>query len=135
MHIKLKTLFSLHLLLLFYSISGILSKLAAGFEFLSWQFCLLYIGILAILGIYAIGWQQILKRMPLISAFSNKAVTVVWGIIWGVVFFTEPVTLLKVVGSILIICGVILFAHADSDDAKRVESASSGHLLGEDVQP
>ncbi|WP_102380364.1 EamA family transporter [Raoultibacter timonensis] len=79
---------------------------------------LLYGGVLAILGVYAIGWQQILKRMPLTSAFSNKAVTVVWGIVWGALFFSEPVTPLKVIGAVFIIAGVVLFSHADVDEEK-----------------
>ncbi len=110
---RVKTLFALHMLLMVYSTSGILSKLAAGAEFLSMEFCLYYGGVLFLLGIYAIGWQQILKRLPLTTAFSNKAVTIVWGIVWGALFFFEPITLPKVIGAFLIIAGVVLFSHAD----------------------
>lgn len=112
-----KTLFALHMLLMVYSTSGILSKLAAGVDFLSIEFCLYYGGVLLLLGFYAIGWQQILKRLPLTTAFSNKAVTIVWGIIWGALFFFEPITLPKAVGALLIIAGVVLFSHADSQES------------------
>ena len=98
-----------------YSTSGILSKLAAGEPFLSFKFCLYYGGIIALLGIYAIGWQQIIKRLPLTTAFANKAVTVVWGIIWGAVFFREAITVGKIVGAMFVIAGVALFAMADGD--------------------
>ena len=104
------------MLLMVYSASGILSKLAAGVDFLSPEFCALYGGVLCLLGLYAIGWQQILKRMPLTTAFSNKAVTIVWGIIWGALFFFEPITLPKAIGALLIIAGVILFSHADGQE-------------------
>lgn len=123
---RLKTMLLLHILLMFYSASGILSKLAAGVDFLSWQFLLLYGGVLFILFAYAIGWQQILKRMALTTAFSNKAVTIVWGIIWGALFFAEPVTLLKVVGAILIILGVVLYSHADGEVLAREEAPVLG---------
>lgn len=123
---RLKTLFALHLLLMVYSTSGILSKLAAGVDFLSWQFVALYAGIIALLGVYAIGWQQILRRMPLTSAFSNKAVTIVWGIVWGALFFSEPITVGKVIGAALIIAGVVLFAHADGEE----QGGSSGSAGG-----
>lgn len=116
---RLKTLFALHLLLMVYSTSGILSKLAASVDFLSWQFVGLYAGVIALLGLYAIGWQQILRRMPLTSAFSNKAVTIVWGIIWGALFFGESISLWKVAGAVLIIAGVVLFAHADGEESGR----------------
>ena len=114
---RIKTLFALHMLLTVYSTSGILSKLAAGVDFLSIEFCLYYGGVLLLLGFYAIGWQQILKRLPLTTAFSNKAVTIVWGIIWGALFFFEPITLPKAVGALLIIAGVVLFSHADSQES------------------
>lgn len=119
MSAKLKNLFALHLLLMVYSASGILSKNAASVPFLSVEFCLLYAGVLALLGLYAIGWQQILKRMALTTAFSNKAVTIVWGIIWGTLFFMEPITLPKIGGAILIILGVILFSYADVEAARQ----------------
>ncbi len=116
---KIRILVALNVLLMVYSMSGILSKLAAGVDFLSWQFVGLYAGIIAILGIYAIGWQQILSRMALTSAFANKAVTIVWGIIWGFLFFQEQITLGKVIGGALIIAGVVLFATADGDDERE----------------
>lgn len=118
---RMKTLLFLHLLLMLYSVSGILSKLAAGVDFLSVQFVLFYAGMIAILGVYAIGWQQILRRMPLTSAFANKAVTIVWGIVWGVLFFSEPVTVPKIIGAALIMGGVVLFSYADSEDSDHTE--------------
>ena len=113
---KLKTLFALHLLLMLYSVSGIFSKLASQQSFLSWQFILYYGIIIALLGVYAIGWQQIIKRLPLTTAFANRAVTVVWGIIWGAVFFSESITISKIIGATFVICGVALFAKADSEE-------------------
>lgn len=129
---RLKTLLGLHMLLMVYSTSGILSKLAAGMDFLSWQFVALYGGVIALLGIYAIGWQQILKRMPLTSAFSNKAVTIVWGIIWGMLFFREPLTAGKAVGALFIIAGVVLFAHADKDDSATPSAQGKSDIVGSD---
>lgn len=112
-----KVLLLLHLLLMVYSTSGILSKLAAGQPFLSVQFCLCYAGIIALLGIYAVGWQQIIKRLPLTTAFANKAVTVVWGIVWGAVFFHERITLGKLLGIAVVIAGVLLFVSSDKEDS------------------
>lgn len=113
---KVKTLFLLHLLLMIYSMSGICSKNAATVPFLSVKFCLYYGIVIFLLGFYAIGWQQILKKLPLTMAFANKAVTVVWGIIWGFVFFKEPITVGKIIGAILVIIGVVLFAYADGEE-------------------
>lgn len=112
---RVKTLVLLHIMLMIYSMSGICSKLAAGQKFLSMKFCLYYGLIILLLGFYAIGWQQIIKRMPLTAAFANKAVTVVWGIIWGFVFFKEPITPGKVVGAVLVIAGIVMYALADKE--------------------
>ena len=115
-----------------YSLSGLVSKTAAGVPFLSWQFCLLYAALIALLGVYAIGWQQILKRMDLTTAFSNKAVTVVWGIIWGALFFLEPVTIPKIVGAAMIVVGVVLFSQADVEAAKQrvIDAAGTSRSNG-----
>ena len=112
---NVKTLLALHLLLMLYSCSGILSKLAAGVPFLSWRFILCYGAMIGILGIYAIGWQQVIKRMPLTSAYANRAVTVIWGIIWGALLFHEQVTFQKVAGALIVLAGVALFAIADGE--------------------
>ena len=114
---KIKTTLLLHGILMLYSMGGIFSKLAGAEPFLGVKFCLYYCMIIGILGIYAIGWQQIIKRMPLTTAFANKAVTVVWGLVWGVVFFREQITLGKLAGVLLVVIGVIIFAKADQENA------------------
>lgn len=115
---KLKVLIGLHLMLMIYSMSGICSKMASKQEFMSPMFCIYYAAIILLLGFYAIGWQQIIKRLPLTTAFANKAVTVVWGIVWGALFFGEAITLGKVLGAALVISGVILFVRGDSEEAR-----------------
>ena len=109
----IKTLIGLHGMLTVYSMSGICSKLAAGESFLSARFCIYYAVIIVLLGVYAIGWQQVIKRIPLTTAFANKAVTVVWGIVWGWFFFGESITPGKLIGAGMVIAGVVLFAKSD----------------------
>lgn len=116
MNRRVSTLFALHLLLLIYSFSGCFSKTAAVQPFLSLKFILLYGGTLAVLMVYALGWQQIIKRLPLTTAFANKAVTVVWGILWGALLFGEAVTPGKIAGAALIVAGVVLFVKADGEE-------------------
>jgi len=109
-----KMLVCLQLLLLGYSLGSICSKKASGEAFLSPRFCLFYGLLIVILMLYAVGWQQIIKRMPLTSAFANRAVTVVWGIIWGRVIFHETITPGKIIGALLVVAGVVLFATSDA---------------------
>ena len=120
----------LHILLAVYALSGVFSKLAAGERVLSCRFCLFYGLLLLLLGVYAIGWQQIIKRMPLTKAFANKAVSVIWACIYGMIFFHETITVGKAVGGLLTIAGVILFAFSDKQTdpepaEKLQESAKS----------
>lgn len=110
-----KTLSVLHIMLMIYSLSGIFSKLAAGEKFLSIKFCIYYGMIILLLGFYAIGWQQVIKRLPLTTAFANKAITIIWGMVWGVLFFSEPITFGKILGAIFVILGVIIFAYSEKD--------------------
>ncbi|MGN6711789.1 transporter [Anaerocolumna jejuensis] len=123
---KLKIFFLMHLLLMVYSMSGICSKKASNTIFLSGKFCLYYATIILLLGIYAVGWQQIIKRLPLTTAYANKAITVVWGLIWGVVFFNESITVGKVIGAVLVIIGVIIYAKVDGDKTDKSEVDTNG---------
>ncbi len=116
-----KLFIALHLFLMIYSTGGIVSKLAAGNVFLSAPFIALYVLEILILVFYAIGWQQFIKRMPLSAAYANKAVTVVWGCIWGMLIFKEHLTAGKIVGALLVLGGVALFGFADGKAQEAVD--------------
>ena len=115
-----KVLLGLHLLLMVYSVSSVCSKFAAATAFPSWQFFCFYGLVLGILGVYAIGWQQVIKRMPLTTAYANKAVTIVWGIVFGMILFGETVTPLMIAGAFLIVAGIVLYAIEEG----RVQAAT-----------
>ena len=100
----------LQLLLIILSFGGVVSKTASVEKFLSFEWIVLYGVLVFILGIYAIFWQQILKHIMLSKAYACKAITVVWGMIWGVVFFHEHLTLTNILGGALVIAGVVLVA-------------------------
>ena len=102
----------LHLFLIIYSLGGIYSKKAASENFLSTDFLLYYLAILLTLVVYAFGWQQIIKVLPLSTAFANKAITVVWGLIWGKILFNESITAGKLIGIGFIVAGIVLFSYS-----------------------
>lgn len=112
---KGKTLIALHIMLMLYSVSGICSKIAGEYPFLSLKFCVFYSIVILLLGVYAIGWQQIIKRLPLSVAFANKAVTVIWGSVWGGLFFHETITFKTIVGATMVIIGVVMYACSDCE--------------------
>ena len=46
-------------------------------------------------------------------AYANKAVTVVWGCVWGVLIFHEHLTPGKIVGALMVLSGVAIYGWAD----------------------
>ena len=113
---RMRWLLLLQVFLCIYAFGSVLSKWATSSGF-SLKFILLYGGMLLCMMIYAVGWQQAIKRLPLTTAYANKAVTVVWGVVFGLIFFGEQLTIAKLIGMIVIICGVLLFVKADTEDA------------------
>lgn len=105
---KVKNFIFLHLILIMYSCSSIISKLASKQEFMSLEFIMLYGTVLVILFLYAILWQQVIKKMYITVAYANKAVTVIWGIIWGALIFNEKISAANIVGAMIIIAGVVI---------------------------
>ena len=103
----------LHVMLMIYSMSGICSKMASKQSFLSPRFILYYGLVIVLLGFYAIAWQQIIKRLPLTTAYANRAVTVIWGAVWGTLFFEEKISVTKIIGIMLVVGGVVCYALSD----------------------
>lgn len=98
----------LHLCFLIYACSWICSKTAAGLPWASLPFFTAYGGMLLLLALYAVGWQFVLTRLPLSAAYSNKAVTILWGILLGHYLFGEPVSWQILAGAACIVAGIIL---------------------------
>lgn len=73
----------------------------------------------ATLGIYAIGWQQMLLRLPLSAAYANKAMVVVWTIVWDVLFFSYKLTAKGILGALIVVAGVVFYAVADAGEEQK----------------
>ena len=126
-----KTILALNVLLMFFSLGGIFSKLASKQPFLSLKFILCYGALLFIMFVYAIGWQQVIKRLPLTMAYANRAVTIVWGIIWGLLFFNEKLNLGKIIGAVIVIAGVLLYV-TESDEGEYTGQDTNEQKEGEE---
>ncbi len=126
---RVVALLVLHIVLLVYSLTGIFGKMAAAEQFLSLPFLGYYAGVIILLGIYALAWQQVIKHLPLTTAFANKAVTVLWGMLWGILLFGETMNIWKIAGAVLVVAGVVLFVIAD--DPGKTEPDADDELVGE----
>ena len=98
----------LQMVVVIYSINTVIAKFVSDQPFLSFKFIVLYLLEFAVLGIYAVFWQQMIKRFELSIAYANKAMTVLWSLLWSVLIFRDSVTPAKVVGVLLVIAGTII---------------------------
>lgn len=103
----------LHIMLMIFSLGEVCSKLASGQEFMSFGFIIFYGLLLLSLFLYAVCWQQVLKVMPLTTAYANKSVIIIWGMVWGAIIFNEVVTLSMIIGALIIMAGVYLMVCED----------------------
>ena len=110
MTLKAKHIIVLLLVNLLYASTSLFSKYAAGQEFLSWQYCLGLCGAVAIMGVYAICWQQILKRVDLSVAYMFKGTSLIFVLMLSILIMGEHITVWNIIGSVVIIIGLIVFA-------------------------
>lgn len=91
-----------------YSLTSIFSKLASIEVFLSRNFCIYYIVIILMLGIYALIWQQALKHVDLSIAMLFKPISLILIVLWAYMFFGETISLKMMVGMIFILVGIVV---------------------------
>ena len=65
-------------------------------------------GVLFLLGIYAAGWQVMLKKFNLGVAYANRSAVVIWGILLAWLCLGETLSWTLAAGAVLIISGIIL---------------------------
>lgn len=91
-----------------YSMSSVFTKLAAGYAFLSFHYFICLIGVVVVLGVYAIMWQMALKRVPLSLAYPFRSLGVVYGLAIAGIVFQETVTVQNIVGVCMVLSGLFL---------------------------
>ena len=65
--------------------------------------------VIAMLGTYAIVWQQILKRVDMTLAYIFKASGIIYVLLYAVFLFGETITVWNIIGAAIIITGIVLF--------------------------
>lgn len=113
---QIKDILMLQIVFFIYSINSVVAKFASAQEPFSLNFILLYGLELCVLGVYAILWQQLIKRMELSVAYSNKAVVLLWAMVFGALLFKEQITLTKMAGILLVIAGIVVL---NSEEVKE----------------
>ncbi|MBP3813502.1 MAG: transporter, partial [Butyrivibrio sp.] len=98
----------LELSVLVYSLSTVAANMASKHPFLSWGYILYFCLDFVILAVYAILWQQIIKKFQLSIAYANKSMTLLWSMLWNFLIFSQGITPGKVAGVLLVMAGVIV---------------------------
>lgn len=106
--IRWKNILLLQGVVMIYTISSMMAKFAANQPVLSVGFVAFYGLEIFFLGVYAICWQQMIKRFELSVAYANRAMALVWSMVWAFVIFHEQITLKNILGVILVIIGILV---------------------------
>ena len=110
---KLKGIFILQIVIAIYTLSTVFAKFASGQEFMSFKFILYYGLEMLILAVYAVVWQQLIKKFDISVAYANKAMGLLWSIVWAILIFNETITIKNVIGVIIVIIGTIIVNSED----------------------
>lgn len=110
---KLKTIIKLQAVVVVYTFASFFSKLASGEAFLSTKF-ILFLGLeLVVLFLYALLWQQVIKKTELSVAYANREMYLLWSLLWAVLFFHNEVTPANIAGCLLVIAGTFVITGED----------------------
>lgn len=107
---KFSTYSSLIGINLLYTCVTLFTKYASRQEFMSTDYCLDLAGAIAVMGAYAIGWQQILKHIELSTAYMFKGTSLIFIMLLAYVLFGEQITPNNIIGACVIIIGIALYA-------------------------
>ena len=106
--ITIKDILVLQIVIAIYTLSTVMAKQASGQPLFSVGYFGFYGAELLILGIYALLWQQMIKKFELSVAYTNRAMALLWSLIWAVVIFKDNITVKNVIGVALVIAGTII---------------------------
>ena len=98
----------LHASFLIYSFVALMSKITAGKEFFTAGFFGFAALVFLLLLVYAFLWQKVLKVFPLVTAYSNKGAVIIWNLIWASLIMGEKITVGNLIGSAVIIIGIVV---------------------------
>lgn len=109
---KLRVVFILLLVNLLYACVSIFTKYASQSEFMSWGYVWKVLSAIGVMGLYAVLWQQVLKHIELSLAYMFKGTSIVFVMLLAHMIFGEQITWNNIIGAIIIILGIVLYAHS-----------------------
>lgn len=96
---------------LIYSGTGICSKIASMYPFMSAKYLFYFGCVIFLLALYAVLWQKVLSYMTLSKAYLFKSVTIVFALTYSHFLFSEVITMYNIVGTFMIINGILILSN------------------------
>ena len=95
---------------LIYACTYICMKMASPHEFLSAPYTFWVLCAVGVMGIYAVLWQQVLTFVHLSTAYMFKGTSLIFVLLLSACLFQEGITWQNVLGAVIIISGIVLYA-------------------------
>lgn len=95
---------------LLYACVSIFTKFASQQEMMSAKYLLGLGGAICVMGLYAIFWQQILRRIELSTAYMFKGTSLIFVMLLAALLFCETITWTNILGAVIIIGGITMYA-------------------------
>lgn len=116
--VTLKNIILLQAIIVIYTVSSVMAKLASASTEEPLRM-LMFLGLeFVILAIYAVLWQQMIKRFDLSVAYANRSMAILWSMIWAVIFFHDEITLRNVLGVLIVLVGTVIVNLDAREEAK-----------------
>jgi len=117
--VGIKNILMLQAVVVIYTLNSIVAKFAENVEMLSFKFFLAYGLEVAILGVYAICWQQMIKKFDLSVAYANRAMAILWTALWALIIFKDTIGLKQAIGIGLVVIGTIVVNWSKKEQNKE----------------
>ena len=98
------------LVYLFYACISVIMKYTGLQQPLTIEWCVGFVLLVATLGVYAIAWQQILKRIELGVAYMFKGLSLFFIMLLLALCYGEPITPMKLLSTGIIVMGIVVYA-------------------------
>lgn len=95
---------------LVYACESVFVKLASAQQQFSLKYFLFLGCAVCVLGIYALVWQQIIKRIPIAEAYMFKGTALIFVLLISVLFLGESITVFNLIGAAMIVSGIVLYS-------------------------
>ncbi len=106
--VTLKNIFLLQAIIIIYTVSSVMAKFASASVEEPFRM-LIFLGLeFVLLAVYAVFWQQMIKRFDLSVAYANRSMAILWSMIWAVIFFHDEITLRNILGVLIVLVGTVI---------------------------